>query len=360
MGHRKCIYCKLDEGIVTFDGVEHVIPQAFGVYGSETPTLRCVCDQCNGGLGRTLDIYLARETLEGVIRYKKGIFSSEARPQKHLHITLDEGPQTGGFSGMKVAIDGTTCELMKPLAQFQILNRQSGKTETYFKSQIAGLQLPEDVYGRPGDGSGNGTWKCAVFAGSKADHDDIVDALQSNGIAFIPAKPFEWPELSGDETEPFDASTLPVVITGEVTHTHRRAHAKILLNFIARYFGEEEALKPHWDDLRAFVRGAVASIKYKVLDNPFPDGENSDAVTIIRNSITVWIENRGGNIVGHLQFYGNQIFQYLLREAAALPDDQQFGYCYIDGETPKILVKAKDAASATARAAQKASNTNTT
>ncbi len=352
-GPNTCIYCKRDESAVTFDGVEHVIPQAFGVFGSETPTLKCVCDECNGGFGRTLDIYLARETLEGVIRYKNGIFSSEARPQKHLHIALDEGPQTGDFAGMKVAIDGTTGELMKPLAQFHILNQQSGKTETYFKKQIAGLKLPDDVYGRPGDGSGNGTWKCAIFAGSKADHDEIVEALQANGIAFIPAEPFELPGLSGDEKHPFDASTLPVLITGEVTHTHRRAHAKILMNFLAKYFGEEEALKPHWDYLRSFICGEAGTIRYKVFDDPFPDNQDSDVLKIIRGSIAAWIENRHGNIVGSLQFYGNQIFQYLLRELAALPDDQQFGYCYTDGETPKILVKAKDAASATALAAKK-------
>lgn len=187
---RKCIYCQRDESAAKFDGVEHVIPQAFGSFSSETPTLKCVCDECNGGFGETLDIYLARETVEGVVRYKNGIFSSEVRPQKHLHITLDEGKETGQFAGMKVAIDGTAGKLMPPLAQFQILNRQRGRTETYFKHQIDGLKLPEEVYGRPGDGSGNGTWKCAILAGSEADHNEIVEALRANGIAFVPAKPF--------------------------------------------------------------------------------------------------------------------------------------------------------------------------
>jgi hypothetical protein len=185
--------------------------------------------------------------VEGVIRYKNGIFSSEARPQRHLDITLDEGQETCRFAGMKVAIDGTTGGLMKPLAQFQILNKQSGKIETYFKQQIGGLKLPDDVYGRPGDGSGNGTWKCAILAGSKADHDEIVETLRANSIPFIPAEPFDWPGLNSDEKHPLDALTIPVVITGEITDKHRRAHAKILMNFIAKNFGEEEALQPHWN-----------------------------------------------------------------------------------------------------------------
>jgi hypothetical protein len=34
----KCIYC-LKDSDVTFRGVEHVIPEAFGTFGSNTPTL---------------------------------------------------------------------------------------------------------------------------------------------------------------------------------------------------------------------------------------------------------------------------------------------------------------------------------
>jgi hypothetical protein len=116
---RTCIYCKRDNSATTFEGVEHVIPEAFGTFGSETPTLDCVCDECNRDFGMTIDIYLARETVEGVVRYRKGISSSEVRPQKHLKITLDAGPETGQFAGMRVAIDGTRGELMRPLAQFQ-------------------------------------------------------------------------------------------------------------------------------------------------------------------------------------------------------------------------------------------------
>jgi hypothetical protein len=241
---------------------------------------------------------------------------------------------------------------MKPLAQFQILNQKTRKTETYFKKQIEGLTLPEDQYGRPGDGSGNGTWKCAIYAASETDHDGIVEALRANGIAFIPGKPFEMPALAVEKDQPFDALSLPVVITGEVTHTHRRAHAKILMNFIVKYHGEEEALKPHWDFLRNFVRHEEGTIKYKILENPFPADQDRAVLRIIRQSITVRVENIGGNIVGSIQFYGNQMYQYLLRENASLPEGQQIGYCFTAGEKPRLLVKAKDAISAAALVSQ--------
>ena len=56
-----CIYCDEDDP-AKFSGREHVIPQAFGTFGGQTPTLKCVCDPCNGALGRELDQMLARET----------------------------------------------------------------------------------------------------------------------------------------------------------------------------------------------------------------------------------------------------------------------------------------------------------
>ena len=61
---KTCIYCPQTDPS-RFRGVEHVIPQGFGRFGSETPTLDCVCDDCNAYFRRELDQLLARETYEG-------------------------------------------------------------------------------------------------------------------------------------------------------------------------------------------------------------------------------------------------------------------------------------------------------
>jgi hypothetical protein len=336
---KTCIYCKRDSNATAFEAVEHVIPQAFGTFGSETPTLDCVCDECNQHFGDSLDIYLARETVEGVVRYRKGVSSSAARPQKHLKITLDAGPETGQFAGMQVAIDGTRGELMRPLAQFQILNQRTGQTEVYSKAQIKDLKLPEDVYGRPGDESGNGTWKCNIFSASQEEHNEMVQALRSIGINFSPGTPFSLPERREPAVEDCEDNSLPVIIEGEVTDTHRRAHAKIFLNFIANFFGSEEASKPHWDFLRQFARYGNGKIKYRMIEKPFPEGQESNALHIIRESITVRIEPLGGHVVGSIQFYGNQIYQYVLRENDVLPEDHVLGYCFTNGQAPRKLFR---------------------
>ena len=205
---KRCIYCPQNDPD-RFRGVEHVIPQSFGTFGSETPTLDCVCDDCNAYFGRELDQLLARDTIEGVKRYNRGQFSNEPRAQKRLHITLAEGVETGDFAGLKVAIDGTTGKLMRLLPQFHIFNRTTGKWEVYFEHQIAGLKLPEDAFGRPG------TRKIKNFAASKEEHDQFVQVLKTHGIECSPGETLQPPRSRFDQDA--QEGTLPLEIEGRST-----------------------------------------------------------------------------------------------------------------------------------------------
>src|SRR5579864_3247470 len=101
-----CVYCG-NMNPADFTAREHVLPQSFGTFGPQTPTLHCVCDRCNSFFKKELDQLLARETLEGIMRYKKGIFSRETRAQKEMRFSLAEGAEAGAFGGALVAgVDG--------------------------------------------------------------------------------------------------------------------------------------------------------------------------------------------------------------------------------------------------------------
>src|ERR1700674_3694666 len=100
-----CIYCPQTD-TDRFRGVEHVIPQGFGRFGSETPTLDCVCDDCNAYFGRELDQLLTRDTYEGISRYSRGQFSSQARRQKRVSLALADPAEAGAFHGLRVSVDG--------------------------------------------------------------------------------------------------------------------------------------------------------------------------------------------------------------------------------------------------------------
>jgi HNH endonuclease len=324
-----CIYCPQTDPD-RFRGVEHVIPQGFGRFGSETPTLDCVCDDCNAYFGRELDLLLTRETFEGISRYSRGQFSSEARPQRRVSLTLADPAEAGDFVGLRVSVDGTTGRLMAPAAQFHIHNFRTGKDEVYFLPQIAGLTLPEEDYGKPGTNDEKGTWRCKILAPSREARDAMVEALQRGGIDFRPGMPFQNPWASESGEPP----SFLVEITSEVDKPHKRAIAKILMNFVAFHLGRDEALRSRWDSLRRYVRNGEGEIKARLSNRPFWTGQETEQLRFQDDSINVRVENLNGNVVAAIQFYNLHTYEMILVENDALSPEQQIGRRYTPGELP--------------------------
>lgn len=324
-----CIYCHQTDPN-RFRGVEHVIPQGFGRFGIETPTLDCVCDDCNGYFGRELDQLLTRDTYEGISRYSRGQFSSQARSQKRVSLALADPAEAGDFLSLRVSVDGTTGRLMPPAAQFQIHNFTTGKHEVYFLPQIAALALPEGDYGKPGANGEKGTWRCKIFAPSREEHDAMVEALQRAGIDFRPGTPFPnpWAPETGEPP------SFLVEITSEIDKPHKRAIAKILMNFVAFHLGRDEPLRPRWDFLRRYVRNGEGEIKARLSNRPFWTGQETDQLRLRDDSINVRIENLDGHIVGAIQFYHLPTYEIILVENDTLSPDQEIGRRYTPGELP--------------------------
>jgi hypothetical protein len=328
----KCIYC-YNENAAAFQGVEHVIPQGFGTFGTETPTLKCVCDQCNAYFGRNLDAILTRETLEGISRYKNGQFSSERRRQKRLSITLAEGEENGNFSGMAVNVDGTTNALFLT-AQFQAFNFCTGKFDIFFPRKISGLILPEEIYGKPGKNGNKGTWNVRIFAPSKEEHDNIVDELHKNGIDFQPGEPFP-PPFQRQPVDP-EKITVPVVIEGEVDDIHKRALAKIFMNFIAKYLGAEEAMKSRWNFLRLYVRNGEGKIKARISEIPFLRNIETENSLFLDNGINIKIKSIGERTIGSIQFYNHPTYEMILIEGERLSPPMEIAYRFTPGRSPRV------------------------
>lgn len=328
-GNRSCIYCAQTD-LGRFRGVEHVIPQAFGRFGSGTPTLDCVCDDCNAYFGRELDQLLTRDTYEGISRYSRGRFSSEARPQRRVSLALADPTEAGAFQGLRVSVDGTTGQLMAPAAQFHVRNFRTAEDEVYFVPQIPGLILPEADYGKPGSDGEKGTWRCKILAPSREAHDAMVEALQRVGIDFKPGEPFQIPSA----VETATPASFLVEITSEIDKPHKRAIAKILMNFVAFYLGRDEALRPKWDFLRRYVRNGEGEIKTRLTLRPFWTGQETEELRFRDDSINVRIENLDGNIVGAVQFYNLHTYEMILVEHDTLDPRQEIGRRHTPGEIP--------------------------
>jgi hypothetical protein len=324
-----CIYC-YQTAPGRFRGVEHVIPQGFGRFGSETPTLDCVCDDCNSYFGRDLDQLLTRDTYEGISRYRHGQLSSEARPQRRVRLTLADAAEAGEFIGLRVSLDGTTRQLMPPAAQFHIHNFKTGEDEVYFMPQIAALVLPEEDYGKPGENGKKGSWRCQVRARSQQAHDAMVEALQRAGINFKPGTPLQIPLAF----ETGDPPSFLVEITSVIDKPHKRAIAKIFMNFVAFYLGRDEALKPRWDFLRNYVRNGEGEVKARLSNRPFWTGDETEELRLPDDSISVRIENLNGSIIGAIEFYDLPIYEMILVEKDGLAPEQEIARRFTPGQLP--------------------------
>jgi hypothetical protein len=321
---KKCIYCgQTDQS--QFMGVEHLIPQSFGKFGSATPTLDCVCDPCNNFFGRELDQAFARDSWEGITRYKKGLKSRERRSLKRLRLTLTEGEGMGGFGGVILGgVDGTTGQLLPPPPQFHIRNKKTGKFDVFLKDDIKKLKLDEETYGI------KNTMELGI-CGHETEHQGVIDELRKIGINYRERSRSQPSFLQGKKEN--DKIALPVTITGTIDSVIKRALVKILMNFGAYYIGPNEVLKTEWNKVRNFVRFDTEAPLGRMTTKPFW-GEETETMRFRDDSFNLLIENQGHNVVGKLQAYNLYTYDFILVENYNLPSNKEVAMRFTQGKSP--------------------------
>ncbi|OGZ45658.1 MAG: hypothetical protein A3C84_02395 [Candidatus Ryanbacteria bacterium RIFCSPHIGHO2_02_FULL_48_12] len=329
-----CVYCRItDKGF--FKGREHVIPRSFGTFGPKTPTLHCVCDKCNDYFKKDLDQALARDTLEGITRYKKGLFSRQRQFPKNLVFTLEERVDTGDYGGAILGgYDPTTGKLLPPVAQFWIRNIQVNEWERYTLDQIKYIKIIDEKYGPNTPGSR----EMRILAPTKDDYDLVTSELKKFGI------PYKEKEILG--LPPFLKNTdskgkveIQGRIHGVIDKNKKRAFVKIIFNFATYYLGEEEVSKPQWDKVRDFVRNNGEILSGRITQEPFWNGQETDKMCFTDNSYNIRIENKNANVLGTIQFYNLLTYEFILIENYSLTLEQEVAYRFTPGEEPYVGIK---------------------
>jgi len=117
-------------------------------------------------------------------RYKKGIFSSEARPQRVLKIAIPNTPSMGPAAGVLVWIDGTTGKIAAPLGQVHFLREATGEYRIVPKDDL------EKFDWRSG---GYSDRSLKIFCRDADEHREIVQLRGQIGIDFKPHSPIDDP-----------------------------------------------------------------------------------------------------------------------------------------------------------------------
>ncbi|MGR3303486.1 MAG: HNH endonuclease, partial [Candidatus Scalindua sp.] len=116
----KCIYCLEDKPNNFFENTEHVLSQSFGKFKNNLTLNKIVCDECNEYFGNHLEIFLGRDTLEGMSRFehkvkKKHEFKSSGEKSR-ISIKVDEGHFKGAYACREYS-DSEDKIIIKPIPQ---------------------------------------------------------------------------------------------------------------------------------------------------------------------------------------------------------------------------------------------------
>ena len=329
----QCIYCKKEE-IGKFKGKEHVIPQSFGKFSSKTPTLKCVCDECNAYFSKELDLLLARDTLEGVMRAKKGLTSQTKTLPKSVKFSLAETLENGEFGGALIGgPHPVTGEQTPLLPQFWIKNIENGEWEKYRLEEIRNIVITDKKYG-----PATIERKMKVIGPSREKYDAILAELKKYNIPFRMTDMLkEIPFLKN--IDPDGKVMLDGAIEGKIGNQHKRAFAKVLFNFATHYLGKKETTKSQWDRVRQFIRYSSGTLLWRISQKPFWDGQEKDNFRYQSDSYNLRVENQNRNVVGVIQIYNLLTYEIVLVENYEIKPEQEVAYRFTPGKEPHRGIK---------------------
>jgi len=261
-----CIWC-LEEKPQTEFNVEHVIPQAFGTFEQNFNLDHEVCSSCNGFFGRELEPWLTRDSLEGFDRFRYGLKSTEEFKSLGLRSTsrvqMKEGTYVGawGYTVSDVPALG-----VRLFPQIGFSRTPDGPFE-YFPLG----ELPtQDIFTARG-------YAHLRFC-ECTNPEETRAKLAEKGISTTLTDVFA-PASGGAQVEQVFRPNV----------SHRRALAKIALNYLAHQFGAKVALEPRFDSVRTLVMaGTEPDHKYFDIDErPIVTGDKQDGARLFGHILLV-------------------------------------------------------------------------
>jgi hypothetical protein len=272
----KCIYCLRELDRRSYTKAEHVLPQSFGTFEQNFTLREIVCDDCNHYFGNNLEIFLARDTYEGQLRFTHGVkdgsdFKELARSTR-VAIKYAEGEYAGRYVARRYSKEKDAIEVT-PLPQVGFL--LSGDRYEYFLLDnippLAKLQVKGFDGNRP-----------RSIHALAVDLEELRRLLAERGIGFR----FTDSDLPTDRPD-----SILCEFEGTIDHVIRRAIAKIGFNYLAYFQGAAFLQRPEFDMARRYIRyGALPDYQMMSIDEvAILEGEPLEGLRVLGHVITtVW------------------------------------------------------------------------
>jgi hypothetical protein len=281
-----------------------VVPEGLGRFKNALVLHNLVCADCNSYFGNTLDRVLARESVEGLERYRSGVKpSNEISRFRGDAVTL-RAHDAGEFTGAELRIIPGSAEgefAAEILGSAAVRQTAGDQFEYFSEAQILdGSWKSERVDARRG---------IRLFGPDEA-MSRMRLALESQGFT-LNYRPLRPPE-----------SQIPAVLQEyTISLMHRRAVAKIAFNYLAFRCGSELVLSTAFDPIRAFVRfGTEPPLPpVQVSDNlPFRTARPPEERPIV-HFVSITGDTGHRNLLGSMTLFGYHGYTIVLAESFGGP-----------------------------------------
>ncbi len=258
-----CIYCHEDKPETSYNKVEHVIPQSFGLFKNNFTLIRKVCDDCNQYFGDNLEIALARDTYEGQSRFEFNVKNSKdfktAGKKSRIIIRIAEGPFKGTYAYREYSTDQDDI-VLKPVPQVGFLLKDSEEYDYFLLDEI-----PEKEYLEKNKYDLQNRKAIRAFG---IDAKLLEQKLNEKDIFF---------KLGGEIVPPDKSDGLLCDMEGEIDSIIFRAISKIGFNYLAFQQDSEFMCQDSFDTMRRFIRYGEKTTYplVRVLERPILSDEDS-------------------------------------------------------------------------------------
>lgn len=279
----KCIYCKQTKPISNYSKAEHVIPQSFGMFETNNMTLhRCVCDNCNQYFGDNLEIDLARDTFEGLVRFNHGVkqpyeYKSLGK-RSRLKFRVNEGQFKGAYVYLEYSPDKGAL-MIRPLQQIGFYHLDSAQHSYFILDEIPNKsELDEKGFDL--------TRRNAVVA-IGINSEQAKEILATKDITLR-----SWGDA---ETLEPNEGAWEVEVEGRFDAILSRAIAKIAFNYFCYWKGAHLVSQPGFDVIRSYIREGIQP-SYRlvvVLERPILADEPNAGLRRLGHLVTLnWSQDR--------------------------------------------------------------------
>jgi len=298
----QCIYCKNNKDKNCFTNREHVIPQCFGTFYPNNLVLHnCVCNECNQYFGDEIELYMGRDTVEGVFRYQYGI-KPRKFPKKHNRIFL-KVPE-GDLKNILVIPSPSETEGevdFIPIMQVGFFNERTNEYEYYEPNKIP----------NKADLKNKGFKKNTEIKLIAADGNELKRLAK-----ILESKGFNIKLIT--EAQPLsEHKKIKLTVEGNVwiDEIIYRGFCKIAFNYLAYVTGKKFVLNDDFNEIRDFIKYGRGNFKQFFFTNQPPilyqDQLLSSTGLKITDGHIIIVEWHGNEIVSRVSIFN--LHTYLIK-----------------------------------------------